>query len=162
MQPLDAQVHLLDEPHRLVALAYEPPPRRPTALQRHGTRHGDAEESALFQFDAPQRDEVRPQAPEEPLLLGGVRHRDLDGAVEPQRSRLNLLQHLHRAGEDEVVGQHRAPKQPPPMLDLPGVRHLQLTVEQRNAAHLQQIKPDRVVDDGRRAARTGRLAWLAR
>jgi len=119
-------VHLLDQPHRLDSLPHQTPPGVVPLCQRHAPRHGDAKQPSLLPFDEPQRHQVRPQPPEEPLLFRRVGDRNLDRPIEPHGARLHLLEQGHRPGEHEVVREQRPPEPPPPEFDLLRVRDFRL------------------------------------
>ena len=123
---LNAEVHLFNEPHRLIALADQLPPGGPATRHRHAPRHRRAKEFPFFAVEPFEGFEVRPEPLEETLLLGRVGHRHLDRAVEPQAAVAHLFEQSHRTCQDKVVGEQHMAKFPTPAFDLPGTGHLGL------------------------------------
>ena len=84
LQAIGSQVQFLDQPHGLVAAIDESMPG--VAPLRFGAAAADRDvvvDTVLPQQMA-QRRQIRPQPSHDVPLLGGVGHRDFDGAVQPQ------------------------------------------------------------------------------
>ncbi len=91
LQALRAEIQFLDQPHGLVATHDQPMPRQLTFLHRLLLAESQVKVAAIALQQVRQGLQVRAEQGQHLFLHGGIGHRDVDRAIEPEFALLNLL-----------------------------------------------------------------------
>ncbi len=157
LQAIGAQVHLLDQPHRLVSPADQP---LPGLVAARGSAQplvdGHVEVALVAGQHVSQGLEIGTQPPHDVAFGRRVGDRHFDRAVQSQLTVKHLLQRQHGAVQHEVGREHGVAITAPSLFDLAGRPDFLRTFEQGNLSHLHQVHPHRVVGVVDPTARLGR------